>query len=123
MSLLAYLAEGVAGVPVFAGGAAGFPSLYGPTGGYLVGFVVAAGITGLLAERGWDRRVKTTFPAMLLGNIVIYVFGLPWLALFVGSGKMLAWGLYPFIVGDLLKLAVATLLLPSGWKLLRMHGL
>jgi biotin transport system substrate-specific component len=92
--------------------------LVGPTGGYLVGFVIAAYVVGLLAERGWDRRVETTLVAMLLGNGVIYVFGLAWLAIFVGAGKALLLGLFPFIAGDLAKLSVAALLLPTGWRLL-----
>ena len=118
LCLLAYLVEGIAGLPVFAGGTAGLVHLLGPTGGYLVGFVVAAYITGLLAERGWDRRTGTTFLAMLLGNAAIYAFGLPWLACFSGVGRMLPLGFYPFIPGDLLKLALATVLLPSGWRML-----
>jgi biotin transporter BioY len=89
----------------------------GPTGGYLAGFVLAAFVTGFLAERGWDRRVGTTLLAMLLGNVVIYVPGLAWLAAFVGADRTLAMGLYPFIIGDLLKIACATALLPLGWKL------
>jgi biotin transport system substrate-specific component len=119
LCLLAYLVEGVVGLPVFAtGGAVGLARLAGPTGGYLVGFVAAAYVTGLLAERGWDRKAGTTLLAMLLGNAVIYAFGLPWLALLVGSQNALALGLYPFIAGDLVKAALATALLPTGWKLL-----
>jgi len=113
-----YLAEGAAGLPVFAGGGGGPARLAGPTGGYLIGFVAAAFITGLLAERGWDRRVGTTLLAMLVGNIALYAFGLPWLACFVESGRVLTLGLLPFIPGDLLKLALATALLPLGWKLM-----
>ena len=122
LCLLLYLAEGTVGLPVFAGGRAGLAHLVGPTGGYLVGFIASAFLTGLLAERGWDRRAATTLAAMLLGNAVIYAFGLPWLAYFVGSGRALASGLLPFIPGDLLKLLLAAALLPSGWKLLRWDG-
>jgi len=118
LCLLAYLAEGAAGLPVFAGGTGGLLHLTSPTGGYLVGFVVAALVTGFLAERGWDRRFWTTIAAMLLGNIAIYAYGLPWLALFVGVGKALPLGLKPFIAGDIYKLLLAAVLLPSGWKLL-----
>jgi biotin transport system substrate-specific component len=117
LSLLAYLAEGLAGLPVFAGGTVGLARLLGPTGGYLVGFIVAAYVTGRLAERGWDRRVGTTILAMLLGNAAIYALGLPWLAAFVGGERALPLGLYPFIPGDLLKLALAAILLPAGWKI------
>ena len=122
LCLLAYLAEGISGLPVFAGGMAGPARLVGPTGGYLVGFIAAAFLTGLLAERGWDRRVTTTLLAMLLGNAAIYAFGLPWLARFVGGERVLALGLLPFIPGDFLKLILATMFLPSGWKLLGRKG-
>jgi biotin transport system substrate-specific component len=118
LSLLVYLIEGTSGLPVFAGGGAGPAHLAGPTGGYLVGFVAAAYVTGLLAERGWDRRIGTTLAAMLLGNAVLYAFGLVWLAAYVGIGRALPLGLYPFIVGDLAKLTLAALLLPSGWRML-----
>jgi len=118
LSLLAYLGEGIAGLPVFAGGMVGLPYLLGPTGGYLVGFVAAAFITGLLAESGWNRHMETAFLAMLMGNIVIYVFGLPWLGCFVGAEKVLSAGLYPFILGDLLKAASSAMLLPGGWRLI-----
>lgn len=122
LCLLLYLAEGAFGLPVFAGGMAGPARLLGPTGGYLVGFIPAAFLTGLLAERGWDRRVRTTLLVMLLGNAAIYAFGLPWLARFVGGERVLTSGLLPFIPGDLLKSILATTLLPSGWKLLGRKG-
>lgn len=120
LSLLAYLAEGLAGLPVFSAGRAGLAHLLGPTGGYLLGFVAAAWLTGRLAERGWDRRPLTAALAMLAGNVALYLPGLAWLAAFVGPAKAPALGLYPFIVGDLLKIALATALLPAGWKVLRM---
>lgn len=116
--MLTYLVEGGVGLPVFAGGKAGVFHLLGPTGGYLVGFVVAASLVGWLAERGWDRRFISAFAAMLLGNVVIYAVGLPWLAYFVGVEKVLLAGLLPFIPGDLVKLLLATTMLPWGWKLL-----
>lgn len=125
LSVLIYIMEGAAGLPVFAHGRSGFTVLLGPTGGYLVGFVVAAYLVGLLAEKGWDRRMGTTVLAMIFGNLVIYAFGLLWLCcmillmeLPVGDGRVLAEGLYRFIPGDLLKIALAAILLPSGWKLL-----
>jgi len=115
---LTYLAEGAVGYPVFARGAAGVAHLLGPTGGYLFGFVAAAYAVGLLAERGWDSRYSTAFLAMLAGNVIIYLFGLPWLAVFVGWERTLALGLLPFIPGDIAKLLVATALLPWGRRLL-----
>ena len=120
LALLLYLAEGAVGLPVFAGGASGVGYMLGPTGGYLVGFVVAAGVVGWLAERGWDRRRVWTAVAMVLGNVVIYVFGVAWLAVFLGDlGGALVQGVLLFVVGDLIKIAVATLTLPGGWKLAR----
>ena len=116
--MLLYLAEGVAGLPVFAGGGAGAAHLLGPTGGYLVGFVVAATVTGYLAERGWDRRFGTTLAAMLLGTVAIFVVGLAWLGLFTGTENLLAMGLYPFVPGAIAKIIVAAALVPQGWKLL-----
>ncbi len=120
LALLLYLAEGAVGLPVFAGGASSVEYMLGPTGGYLVGFVVAAGVVGWLAERGWDRRRVWTAVAMVLGNVVIYVFGVAWLAVFLGDlGGALVQGMLLFVVGDLIKIAVATLTLPGGWKLAR----
>lgn len=117
LCILAYIIEGAAGLPVFAAGG-GLAVLIGPTGGYLVGFIPAAYITGSLAEKGWDRRVGTTVLAMFLGNVSIYAFGLFWLSCLIGAKEALALGLYPFIVGDCLKIALAAVVLPSGWKLL-----
>ena len=120
LSVLAYLLEGIAGLPVFApGGPLGLARLVGPTGGYLIGFVAATYVTGLLAERGWDRKVTTALMAMLISNITIYAFGLPWLAVFVGIENSLPLGFYPFVAGDLLKAILAAALLPTGWKLLK----
>jgi biotin transport system substrate-specific component len=118
LALLAYLAEGLIGIPVFAGGAVGLVRLLGPTGGYLVGLVAAAFLTGWLAERRWDRRPITTALAMLAGNAVVYAFGLAWLSRFVGPDHVLAAGLLPFIPGDLVKVALAAGLLPLAWKLI-----
>lgn len=114
-----YLLEGAAGLPVFAGFAGGLPVLLGPTGGYLFGFVLAAGLVGWLAERNWDRDPITTALAMLLGNIAIYVPGLLVLALFFGADKVLELGLWPFLLGDAVKLALAAGLMPVAWYLLR----
>jgi biotin transport system substrate-specific component len=118
LAVLAYIAEGAAGLPFFAVGA-GPAALLGPTGGYLFGFIPAAYITGRLAEKGWDRRVGTTILAMILGNLAIYMFGLLWLCFLTGlSTRVLTLGLYPFIIGDSIKIILAAILLPAGWKLL-----
>ena len=115
-SALSYLAEGAAGFPVFAGGAAGPQALMGPTGGYLMGFVLGAWLCGALSERGWDRRAVTTVLSMILGNIAIFAVGIPWLAGFVGAERVLALGLVPFIAGDVLKIGLAAVVLPLAWK-------
>ena len=118
LAVLAYIIEGAAGLPVFAVGA-GPAVLAGPTGGYLFGFIPAVYITGRLAEKGWDRRIGTTVLAMVFGNLVIYTFGLFWLCCLTGFNMMvLTIGLSPFIIGDLAKIILAAILLPSGWKLL-----
>ena len=117
VTVLTYLAWGAIGLPVFAGGASGLARLAGPTGGYLLGFVLAAFLVGWLSERGWDRRVLTTAAAMLLGTILIYVPGILWLSGFVGWDRVLELGLTPFLIGDLLKVALAALALPLAWKL------
>jgi biotin transport system substrate-specific component len=116
---LLYLALGCVGLPVYAAGAAGLP--HGPSGGYLFGFIAAAYVVGKLVECGWDRRLRTAALAMLAGNCVLYLFGLPWLALFVGGplSKVLALGLLPFIPGDLIKLGLAAGVLPSAWAVIR----
>jgi biotin transport system substrate-specific component len=121
-TLLLYLAEGTLGLPVFAGTpekGIGVAYMLGPTGGYLLGFLLAATLCGWLAERGWDRNVATTALAMLLGNIVIYLPGLLWLGAVVGWDKpVLEWGLTPFLLGDATKLLLAALILPGLWTLL-----
>ena len=117
LSVLAYLAQGLTGLPVFAGGASGLAYALGPTGGYLAGFVAAAFVTGWLAERGWDRHVWRAALAMLAGHAAIYALGLGWLSIFAGR-QALALGLLPFVAGDVVKLIAAALLLPAGWKLL-----
>jgi len=118
LAVLAYLAQGLAGLPVFAM-ASGPAALLGPTGGYLAGFVPAAYVTGLLAEKGWDRRFGTTVLAMVLGNIAIYASGLFWLCCLTGISKTIVTaGLLPFIPGDILKILLAAVMLPSAWRLI-----
>ena len=114
-----YVLEGLLGLPVFAGGATGLSRLLGPTGGYLLGFIAAAYLTGTLAERGWDRTVRFAAAAMAAGNLVVYLFGVPWLALFLGWPKAVTGGFLPFIPGDLVKLAAAAVVLPGAWALVR----
>jgi biotin transport system substrate-specific component len=133
-TLVLYLFWGLVGLPVFAPNADGAHDTglqvlraTSATGGYLLGFAVAAGVSGWLSRRGWDRSLRSSIGAMLLGSIVIYAVGVPWLyhALPpVIEGKpvtldtALSLGLYPFIIGDTLKLLVAAGLLPAAWRLL-----
>ncbi len=121
-TVLLYLAEGAAGLPVFAGTpekGIGLAYMMGPTGGYLLGYLPAAAICGWLAERGWDRSVALTALAMLAGTVMIYLPGLLWLGAVVGWDKpVLAWGLTPFLLGDLLKLGLASAALPLVWRLI-----
>lgn len=113
-----YLLAGVAGLPLFAERTSGwaFASF-----GYVAGYVVAAVLVGHLARRGADRRASTTAMSMALGNLCIYLCGLPWLAVFldVGFGEALRLGALPFLIGDALKLLLATFLLPTTWRVLR----
>jgi len=121
LSQLTYLAIGATGVPFWfaLGGPPGVARIAGPTGGYLIGFVAAAFVVGWLAERGWDRRIWTAGAAMVIGSAAIYVFGLAWLTRFVAGDAVLKVGLYPFIAGDIIKIVLAAMALPAGWRLLR----
>jgi biotin transport system substrate-specific component len=129
LSVIAYITEGLMGLPVFAQGKAGVAVLAGPTGGYLVGFVAAAFVVGALAQRGWDRRPITTAVAMIAGNVVLYSFGLAWLfclsCLFAKpfTAGVLAVGLYPFLPGEIIKIALAMALLPTAWKIFHHFGI
>ena len=123
VTLIAYLAEGAAGLPVFADGRGGVAAIATPSGGYLFGFIVAAFVVGWFAERGWDRTRWIVFP-MLLANAVIYVPGLIWLhEQFRIVGTPITWettldyGLWPFVAGDLAKLVAAALTVPAGWAI------
>jgi biotin transport system substrate-specific component len=118
-SALFYLLLGVAGVPVYAHGAEGFAVITGASGGYLVSYPFASALTGWLAERRWDRRFSSAVGAMLTGNVLIYLIGLPWLAVVLGTGlaKTLELGLYPFVPGDMFKLYLAAALLPAAWRM------
>lgn len=115
-TVVVYLGQGAAGLPFFAGGAAGLTHLMGPTGGYLFGFIGGAYVTGILAEKGWDRKPGTTVVAMILGNVAIFAVGLTWLGLYTRSYDVFSLGLFPFIPGDIIKIGLAAVLLPYGWK-------
>jgi biotin transport system substrate-specific component len=119
-SMALYIALGALGLPIFAGGAAGAAYLSGATLGYLVGFVIAAYVIGLLAERGLERNVRTSLIPFLVGTLIIYVCGVSWLTVVLGDlGKALAAGLVPFLIGDAIKLIAAALVLPAAWKFVK----
>jgi biotin transport system substrate-specific component len=113
-------------VPVYAPHTGyGFATIEGASGGYLVSYPIVAALTGRLAERRWDRKFSSAVGAMLSGNVVIYLFGLPWLAerLHTNLAQTLEKGLYPFVPGDIFKLYLAALALPGAWKLVgRLRG-
>ena len=116
-----YLIEGAAGLPVFAGTperGIGLAYMAGPTGGYLVGFLLATVVTGRLAEMGWDRTPLKAVAAMAIGTLLLFAPGVLWLAVLVGWTKAVAMGLTPFLVGSLVKLALAAAVLPVAWRAL-----
>lgn len=115
LAVLVYLAQGAMGLPIFAGGMGGAARLAGPTGGYLIGFIIAAFAVGWLSEKGWNRGFTATVISMVIGTAAIYAFGLPWLATFVGWESVLKVGLFPFLPGDLLKVILAAAALPRVW--------
>ncbi|HEY8180535.1 MAG TPA: biotin transporter BioY [Candidatus Limnocylindria bacterium] len=119
-AMLLYVVAGSLGVPWFADGGSGFG---GPTFGYLIGFAVAAPVVGALASRGADRTVSGTIVIMVLGNLIIYACGVPWLMASLGLPLTVALesGLWPFVIGDALKLALAAGLLPLTWRLVGRH--
>jgi biotin transport system substrate-specific component len=112
-----YVGLGMIGLPLFAGGKGGLDVMFGATGGYLAGFVLAAALVGRLAELGWDRRIGGAFGATLLGTAMIYLVGVPWLAVTMGlsAGEAFATGLVPFVLPDIAKLAVAAVVFPAAW--------
>ena len=116
-SQASYLMLGLSGLPWFSRGG-GMAYIMSPTFGYILGFVLAAYLTGLLFEKGWNKDIKTSILAITIANLAIYIPGLLWLARFVGFSKALIVGFYPFILGDILKisLVVLVLLLDSGYK-------
>jgi biotin transport system substrate-specific component len=117
-TFLTYLLVGLAGAPVFANGSHGFSTLSGATGGYLVGMLVASLVVGFLAGRKWDQRLRTALPTMLLGDAIIFSFGLFWLHAFTGKNWTwtIAAGFTPFLIGEVLKIAIAGTSLPIVWR-------
>ena len=117
VTVLAYLVEGLLGLPVFARGA-GLATLAGPTGGYLVGYVPAAVLAGLAARKGWLSGPIRTIACFVVADAVVFAFGLSWLSLSVGWSKVIAAGLTPFLLGEAIKIGLATALIQM-WKSVR----
>ena len=128
-SLTLYAVIGALGAPVFSEGNSGFDALTGNDGGFIVGFIPAAALSGWLAQRRWDRRLPTGLAALGLAALVVYLFGLPWLAIWLGQNgyandplAVLEAGLFPFVIGALVKVVVAALLLRLAWyRAMRAH--
>ncbi len=118
-AVITYLLQGAAGLPVFAGGLAGPAVIAGPTGGYLLGFIAAAWLVGMMAEHGWGRTTWSALMMMAAGTVVIYVVGVPWLTHYLPLDSVLAAGLLPFLPGDVLKLVLAAGALQAGWVVAR----
>ena len=114
-TVAAYLVEGAVGLPFFASGG-GIGILAGPTAGYLLGFLVAAGLVGHLANRGLGRSVASAMPIFILGDVVIFLCGVAWLSTLVGAESAITGGLVPFLLAEVLKIALACTLLPWAWK-------
>jgi biotin transport system substrate-specific component len=120
-TVLLYLAQGAAGFPVFQSTpekGIGIAYMLGTTGGYLAGFVVMAAIVGWAADRGWDRSIAKFFGAVLVAEVIMMAMGFAWLAVLIGPEKSWQFGVLPFIVPDLIKVALVTALVPAVWALL-----
>lgn len=124
-TLLLYLAEGAAGLPVFQSSpekGIGLAYMMGTTGGYLAGFVVMMALVGWAADRGLDRNPFKLFGVMLVADAIMLAMGTAWLAVLIGADKAIAFGLAPFIVPDLIKVALASAIVPAVWALLPKRG-
>ncbi|MEL6504108.1 MAG: biotin transporter BioY [Pseudomonadota bacterium] len=118
-TMLLYLAEGAMGLPVFAGPEAGVAYMMKGTAGYLVGFVVAAAIIGEAADRGISQRPVTMFGVIVAADVIVFALGFAWLSTLIGAEKAWQFGVVPFVLGDLFKIALATAAIALGWKLLK----
>lgn len=122
LSMLLYTVVGLVGVPWFAEGSSGFSM---PSFGYILGFIAGAGLVGWLAERGWTRTPLDTALAMVLGNVVVYAIGVPWLKVAMGAtwAGAVQMGMTPFLIGDGIKIVLAAGLFPLLWRLMTRNGL
>jgi biotin transport system substrate-specific component len=119
LSMVLYAVAGVLGVPWFSAGTAGWHVILGPTGGYIVGFIAAAALAGWAAQRRWDRRFLRALVTFVGGSVLPFAFGLPWLAVALGLNleQTLVAGLYPFIIGGIVKALIAAAVLPLCWRM------
>ena len=117
ISMVLYALLGLVGLPVFSDGSHGAGVLFGATGGYIVGFIISAALVGWLAERQWDRKILKAIVTFVAGSVVVFAVGLPWLAVVLHTDlpTTLQYGLYPFILGGIIKAAIAAGLLPLAW--------
>ncbi len=123
LAVILYLAEGALGLPVFAGGAFGWARLLGPTGGYLLSFILATYLIGYLLERGWRTSYLRTLFALMIGEAIILLLGTLWLSMSVGMDKAFMLGFVPFIPGEMVKILATALLIPTGWKFIHCKAL
>lgn len=119
LSMVLYAVLGLVGLPVYSDATSGAAVLFGSTGGYIVGFIFAAALTGALAQRDWDKKFLGAALSFLGGTVVTFAFGLVWLGAVTQASleQVLAWGLYPFIIGGVIKAGIAAAVIPSTWKL------
>ncbi len=117
ISMVLYALLGLVGIPVFSDGTHGASVLFGATGGYIIGFIISAALVGWLAERQWDRKILKAVVTFVAGSVVVFAVGLPWLAAVLRTDlpTTLQYGLYPFIIGGIIKAAIAAGLLPLAW--------
>lgn len=118
LSMLLYAVLGIAGLPVFSEASSGMSIILGPTGGYIIGFVFAAAFTGWIAQRSWDRKILRSILGFLGGTVVTFAIGLPWLSFTLGLNleQTLNAGLYPFIIGGIVKMVIAASVMTLGWR-------
>ena len=114
-TIILYIIQGASGLPVFANGG-GIGYIIGPTGGYIIGFLISAPLLGFLANRGWGKTWQTTAVAMIIGVSVIFLTGVSWLSIYIGFEAAILRGLLPFIYADCLKIVLACLAMPMAWS-------
>jgi len=123
LAVIAYLLEGISGLPVFAQAQFGLMHLFGTTGGYLLGFVPGAFICGLLIENGFGKTILSAIMIMTIGTIIIFIFGLSWLKIIFGNNNVLEIGFYPYLPGAIIKIAIAAIVFRLGWRIIGQYSM